>query len=69
MMDYQEKERLCESLMGLDVEFTMIKTQILETKPTLSLGIGYRMVAEDERQRAISSDKRAPPKAAALKTA
>lgn len=67
MIDYQEKERLYEFLMGLDADFTVIKTQILATKPPPSLGTAYHMVAEDERQRAISTDKRTPPESAAFK--
>nr|GEZ39143.1 hypothetical protein [Tanacetum cinerariifolium] len=49
--EHQEKEHLYEFLMGLDTEFTVIRTQILATKPTPSLGTAYHMVAEDERQR------------------
>nr|GEY88340.1 hypothetical protein [Tanacetum cinerariifolium] len=50
--EHQEKERLYEYLMGLDAEFTVIRTQILPTKLVPSLETTYHMVAEDERQRA-----------------
>lgn len=65
--DFQEKERLYQFLMGLDTEFAVIKTQILATKPTPSLATVYHLVAEDERQRNISNDKRSPPEPAAFK--
>ncbi|KAI3511071.1 hypothetical protein L1887_18215 [Cichorium endivia] len=51
MSEYQEKERLYQFLMGLDAEFMVIKTQILATKPTPSLGTVYHLVAEDERKK------------------
>lgn len=53
--------------MGLDAEFTVIRTQILATKPLPSIGVAYHMVAEDERQRAISNDNRTPHESAAFK--
>ncbi|KAD3068887.1 hypothetical protein E3N88_36767 [Mikania micrantha] len=65
--EHQEKEHLYEFLMGLDTEFTVIKTQILATKPVSSIGTSYHMVAEDERQRAISSGTRNPTEPAAFK--
>ncbi|PWA90295.1 gag-polypeptide of LTR copia-type [Artemisia annua] len=65
--EHQEKERLYEFLMGLDAEFTVIRTQILATKPTPSLGTAYHMVAEDERQRAVSNENALPLESAAFK--
>ncbi|KAJ9552386.1 hypothetical protein OSB04_016431 [Centaurea solstitialis] len=52
LVERQEKEKLYEFLMGLDGEFYVIKTQIL---------------AEDERQRAITGDKRPSMETAAFK--
>nr|GFC71921.1 hypothetical protein [Tanacetum cinerariifolium] len=63
--EHQEKEHLYEFLMGLDTEFTVIRTQILATKPTPSLA--YHMVAEDERQRAVSSENAKPLDSTAFK--
>lgn len=65
--EHQEKERLYEFLMGLDAEFTVIRTQILATKPLPSLGTAYHMVAEDERQRAVSNENTNPHEPAAFK--
>ncbi|GKC15713.1 putative RNA-directed DNA polymerase [Tanacetum coccineum] len=65
--EHQEKERLYEFLMGLDAEFTVIRTQILATKPVPSLGTTYHMVAEDERQRAVSNENINPHESAAFK--
>ncbi|KAI3758975.1 hypothetical protein L6452_06548 [Arctium lappa] len=65
--EHQEKERLYEFLMGLDGEFTVIRTQILATKPIPSLGTAYHMVDEDERQRAVSNDNTKPLETAAFK--
>nr|XP_043616027.1 uncharacterized protein LOC122587938 [Erigeron canadensis] len=67
--EHQEKERLYEFLMGLDSEFTVIKTQILATKPVPSLGTAYHLVVEDERQRSISSEGRIQREPAAFKVA
>ncbi|GJW96612.1 putative RNA-directed DNA polymerase [Tanacetum coccineum] len=65
--EHQEKERLYEFLMGLDAEFTVIRTQILATKPVPSLETAYHMVAEDERQRAVSNENINPHETAAFK--
>ncbi|GJZ33720.1 putative RNA-directed DNA polymerase [Tanacetum coccineum] len=53
LRELKEKEQLYEFLMGLDGEFSIIRTQILATKPIASLGNAYHLVAEDEKQRAI----------------
>lgn len=68
LVEFQEKERLYQFLMGLDSQFSVIKTQILATKPIPSMGVVYHLVAEDERQRALSDDKKTPPEPAAFKT-
>ncbi|XP_024969741.1 uncharacterized protein LOC112509104 [Cynara cardunculus var. scolymus] len=67
IMEHLEKERLYEFLLGLDNEFSVIKTQILATKPIPTLGVAYHMVAEDERHRIISNENRVTPEAAAFK--
>ncbi|XP_071694920.1 uncharacterized protein [Rutidosis leptorrhynchoides] len=64
----KDKERLYEFLMGLDNQFSVIKTQILAMKSIPSLGNAYHLVAEDERQRTISSDKKPSIESAAYKT-
>lgn len=66
--DLRDKERLYEFLIGVDNHFFVIRTQILATNPIPKLGNAYHLVAEDERQRAISSDKRPTTGAAAFKT-
>ncbi|GJZ75415.1 putative RNA-directed DNA polymerase [Tanacetum coccineum] len=65
--EHQEKERLYEFLMGLDAEFTVIRTQILATKSVPSLGTAYHMVDEDERQRTVSNENINPQESAAFK--
>ncbi|KAK4416994.1 hypothetical protein Salat_2524900 [Sesamum alatum] len=40
---------------GLDDTFVTVKTQILSTKPTPSLGSGYHLVVEDEQHKHIST--------------
>ncbi|XP_035844952.1 uncharacterized protein LOC118491357 [Helianthus annuus] len=67
LVEHQEKEKLYEFLMGLDSEFGVIKTQILATKPTPVLGTAYHLVAEDERQRMITEEKKPTMEAAAFK--
>lgn len=44
--EVKEKERTYEFLMGLDDEFTVVRTQILATKPAPSLSATYHLVAE-----------------------
>ncbi|GJZ69412.1 hypothetical protein Tco_0632962 [Tanacetum coccineum] len=65
--EHQEKERLYEVLIGLDAKFIVIRTQILATKPVPSLGTTYHMVAEDERQRAVSNENINPHESTAFK--
>ncbi|KAJ0512163.1 hypothetical protein HanIR_Chr11g0560101 [Helianthus annuus] len=55
--EVKEKERVYVFLMGLDSEFSVIRTQIIAVNPISSLGNAYHL-AEDERQRAIVADKR-----------
>nr|GEZ28282.1 Gag-pre-integrase domain, Gag-polypeptide of LTR copia-type [Tanacetum cinerariifolium] len=62
-----EKQKLYEFLMGLDSDFNVIRTHILAIKPVPTLGTAYHMVAEDERQRAISLENQAVPEPAAFK--
>ncbi|XP_024974841.1 uncharacterized protein LOC112512947 [Cynara cardunculus var. scolymus] len=62
-----KKKRLYEFLMGLDNGFRVIKTQILATQPTPGLGTAYHLVAEDERQKLITEDKKPTVEAAAFK--
>lgn len=52
--------------MGLDSEFSVIRTQILATKPTPSLGTAYHLVAEDEKQRVASFNKKTTQEVAAF---
>ncbi|KAK1415979.1 hypothetical protein QVD17_31767 [Tagetes erecta] len=54
MVDYIEKERLYEFLMGLDSDFSTIRTQLLSIKPIPTLGEAYRLAFEDEQQRNIT---------------
>ncbi|XP_023732405.1 uncharacterized protein LOC111880228 [Lactuca sativa] len=48
--EVKEKERIYEFLMGLDEEFSIIRTQILTMNPPPSLGSTYHLVAKDEQQ-------------------
>lgn len=58
LVEHREKERLYEFLMGLNSEFSVIRTQILAMNPTRTLGNAYHLVAENEKQRSITADKR-----------
>ncbi|KAD6454947.1 hypothetical protein E3N88_09653 [Mikania micrantha] len=58
LKELREKEQLYEFLMGLDAEFSIIRTQILATKPIPSLGNAYHLVAQDEQQRSITGGKK-----------
>ncbi|XP_024982943.1 uncharacterized protein LOC112519181 [Cynara cardunculus var. scolymus] len=49
LVELKEKERTYKFFMGLDSEFSVIRTQILAMKPTPSLGMAYHLVDEDEQ--------------------
>nr|GLL24338.1 uncharacterized protein LOC109166102 [Ipomoea trifida] len=68
MADMKEKEQLYDFLMGLDEEFTAVKSQILCSKPTPSLGRAYHMVSEDEQQRQVSATHKPMAEATAFQT-
>ncbi|XP_076898287.1 uncharacterized protein LOC143551826 [Bidens hawaiensis] len=53
-----EKERMYEFLMGLDMEFTSIRTHLLSMKPNPTLGEAFCLASEDEQQRSIASSMR-----------
>nr|GEW77549.1 putative reverse transcriptase, RNA-dependent DNA polymerase, Gag-polypeptide of LTR copia-type [Tanacetum cinerariifolium] len=57
LTELKGKERTYEFLMGLDDQFSVIKTQILAMKPTPDLSAAYHLVAKDEQQRTIVSSK------------
>lgn len=54
--------------MGLDIVFYTIKTQILASKPTPTLGIAYLLISEDEQQRAILATKKLIQEVVAFQT-
>ncbi|XP_022040032.1 uncharacterized protein LOC110942568 [Helianthus annuus] len=68
LSEFKEKEWLYEFLMGLDGDFTTIRTHVLSIKPTPTLGEAYRLASEEEQQRKIMMIKRTQVEPAALKT-
>ncbi|XP_076937402.1 uncharacterized protein LOC143605019 [Bidens hawaiensis] len=66
--DFKDRERLYEFLMGLDAEFSAIRTHVLSMKPNLTLGEAYRLASEDEQQRNIATMKRPFNEPAAFQT-
>ncbi|KAL0399837.1 UNVERIFIED_CONTAM: hypothetical protein Sradi_2327000 [Sesamum radiatum] len=66
LVEMRERDQLYDFLMGLDDSFGTVKTQILSTKPTPSLGSAYHLVAEDEQQKQISSLSKQTTEAAAF---
>ncbi|XP_024966061.1 uncharacterized protein LOC112506279 [Cynara cardunculus var. scolymus] len=58
LVELKEKERTYEFFMGLNIEFSVIRTQILAMKQITSLGTAYHLVAEDEQQRVVSFAKK-----------
>ncbi|KAI3521218.1 hypothetical protein L1887_10679 [Cichorium endivia] len=68
LTESKEKERLYEFLLGLDDIFATMRTQILTTKPTPTLGEAYHLVVEDEQRRTISATRRTSHDAAAFQT-
>ena len=47
-----------ELLMGIDGTFSNVRTQILISKRTTTLGTNYHLVVEDEQQRVISATRK-----------
>lgn len=68
LIQLKDKERLYEFLLGLDNDFVVIMNQVLATNSIPSLGNAYHLVSEDERQRAISSEKKPSMEATTFKT-
>lgn len=62
----REKERLYDFLMGLNKEYGAIKTQILSSRPGLTLGAAYHLIAQDEQQRLIGASRKGVPESAAF---
>ncbi|XP_076896895.1 uncharacterized protein LOC143550039 [Bidens hawaiensis] len=59
--DLRDKERLYEFLLGLDSDYSTIRTQLLAMKPTPTLGEAYRLVSEDEQQKAVTGGRKISP--------
>lgn len=68
LIEMRDKEHLYEFLMGLDESFGIVKTQILSTRPMVSLGAAFHIVSEDERQKQITSGGRTQVDATAFQT-
>nr|XP_043639758.1 uncharacterized protein LOC122610866 [Erigeron canadensis] len=51
LVDFKENERLYEFLMGLDTEFSTIRTHVLSMKTSPTLGEAYRLASEEEQQK------------------
>ncbi|CAL1392929.1 unnamed protein product [Linum trigynum] len=63
-----EEMRLLDFLIGLDDNFSVVRTQLLSMKPTPTLGAAYQMAANEEQQRSLSHESRpSPVDAAAFK--
>ncbi|KAJ0586915.1 putative transcription factor interactor and regulator CCHC(Zn) family [Helianthus annuus] len=58
LAEFKEKERLYEFLLGLDSDFSTIRTQVLAMKPTPNFREAYRLTLEDEHQRNLTSGRR-----------
>ncbi|XP_076941272.1 uncharacterized protein LOC143610768 [Bidens hawaiensis] len=59
--DLRDKERLYEFLLGLDSDYSTIRTQLLAMKPTPTLHEAYRLVSEDEQQKAVTGGRKISP--------
>ncbi|KAL7602510.1 hypothetical protein Lser_V15G25635 [Lactuca serriola] len=66
LTESKEKERLYEFIFGLDDVFSIVRTQILTSKTTPTLGEAYHLVVEDENQRAILATRMMPHDATAF---
>ncbi|XP_071693036.1 uncharacterized protein [Rutidosis leptorrhynchoides] len=52
-----DKERLYDFFMGLNEEFNTIRSQILITKPTPTIGQAFHLVSQDKQQKLIGFDR------------
>nr|GEW59919.1 putative reverse transcriptase, RNA-dependent DNA polymerase, Gag-polypeptide of LTR copia-type [Tanacetum cinerariifolium] len=69
-MAYELKKKITATRQegsSVSTYYTRLRTQILATKPIPTLGTAYHMVAEGERQRAISLENQVVPEPAAFK--
>ena len=66
LVDLKDKEKLYEFLLGLDSDFSTIRTQILAMNPIPTLGMAYHLVSEDEQQRNVATGKKPTSDAAAF---
>lgn len=66
LVDLKGKEKLYDFLLGLDSEFSTIRTQILAMNPIPTLGVAYHLVSEDEHQRNVTTGKRSTVNAIAF---
>ncbi|CAL1393379.1 unnamed protein product [Linum trigynum] len=53
-----ESERLFDFLLGLDDAYSIVRSQILSTKPTPSLAEAYQTVAAEEQHRMLTAGRR-----------
>ncbi|XP_071695530.1 uncharacterized protein [Rutidosis leptorrhynchoides] len=55
--DMRDKEKLYDFLMGLNEEYSNIRSQILSTSPLPSLATAFHMVNQDEQQKKIGTNR------------
>ncbi|XP_021979367.1 uncharacterized protein LOC110875477 [Helianthus annuus] len=58
LIDLKEKKKLYEFLLGLDGDYSTIRTQIMAMNPMSTLGLAYHLVSEDEQKRNLTIGKR-----------
>ncbi|CAL1374616.1 unnamed protein product [Linum trigynum] len=56
--EQQETEQLFEFLLGLDDAYSVVRSQILSTRPTPTLADAYRMVTAEEQHRLLTTARR-----------
>ncbi|XP_071695157.1 uncharacterized protein [Rutidosis leptorrhynchoides] len=55
IVSMRDKDRLYDFLMGLNEDFSTVRTQILSSDPILTVGAAFHLVSQDEHQRATGN--------------
>lgn len=67
-IEIREKEQLYECLIRLDETFGNVKSQILGTNPTPTIGTAFYFAIEDEKHKQIAVTQRIPLEVAIFQT-
>lgn len=61
-----KEKKVFDFLMGLDESYKIVRSQILNLKPSLSVGLAYAIMAQKENQLTVAASRSMVPKGATL---